>query len=167
MKMPEQWLGDDVQSTMWDSHRRKLAPVVMWGGVRALAGGEPSRILVDVLLQQNRTEWRAVWVTSSALGLVTASKDIEGWSAYSEDDVPDEIVSWARPLTEVSVLGLGAVECQRARGGWEQSDGWQWSSTATVEFRDGTQVHLPPGGEVLNDEHDVEIQAFLDAVASR
>lgn len=165
--MPEQWLGDEVQRTMWDQHRQKLAPVVVWGAVRALAGGEPSRILVDVLLLQNRTEWRAAWVTSSAMGLVTASKNIEGWSAYSEHADPDELVSWARPLSEVSVLSLGTVDCKHARSDWEQDDGWRWSSTAVVGFRDGTQVSLPPGGEVLNDEHDAEIQTFLNAVTSR
>lgn len=168
MKMPTEWLGEDTQVLMTETHAHRTPPVVLWGAVLSLTGGvKPTSLMVQVDASTQRTEWRAVWLTDSLVGFASVTKDSEGWTAYSDDDQADTVTAWVRHIRDVTSVELRDVDCKRVRSYGDREKDWYWSAGARVLFGDGTHVDLPLFGTSPSNEHDVEIQKFLDAIARR
>jgi hypothetical protein len=168
MRMPNDWLDESVQLSMVDRHTAATAPVVLWGAVRSLTGGQrPTALMVRMATTGSHTEWRAIWMTDSLVGLAVTTKAEERWTAYSNDVRAENVTSWARPLHDIQSVELDAVECTQVRGHGEREQEWRWSAGARVLFSDGAHIQVPPFGTPMDDQHDAEIQAFLDAITSR
>lgn len=171
MKIPEEWLGESAQVRMIDAQERSTAPIALWACMSSLAGGaEPRAAMVQRRVQDGGTEWRALWMTDTALAFGSVLKGKEEWSAYSDsdgDDQPDLTSGWMRPIKTASRVELSGVQCRRVRNYGESNKVWIWSSTVRIVFDDDESVELPLFGEPTSDDMDADVQRFLKELAQR
>lgn len=168
MRMPTEWLDKQVQARMYDQHARGTAPIALWGCLASLtSGAETVASLVEKQATEPAgTEWRAAWLTETVLAYGTVTKSIQDWTFSDLHDCePDSIDGWVRPLSGVSSLDLGSVVFRRVPTPYSDSDQeWSWSSTTRVHFNDGLVIEVPLFGGSTNDERDVEVRGFVDAL---
>lgn len=168
MKMPQEWLGEEVQGLMTDAAVATVAPVVVWGSVMSLAGGvRPSQVLIQSRLTTDHTDWAVTWLTDDLIGQVLASKGQERWNAYSLETAPDSLEAWVRPLSAVHRAVLTDVSAQQLNASHRQGD-WSWSAGARIEFATGDVLELPafrPDDTQYSDSKlvDAQVNEFLQA----
>lgn len=164
--MPDEWLGEENHARFVDSYHRLTAPIVLWGCVGSLAGGEaPRSTLAEVDVHSGATHWRLLWVTDSKVIYVDATKEISDWDAHDphpEAGVPDQLDAWSRArssVVQVCVAGASARQQQTHRG-----RSWEWEATHKVTFHDRTEIGLPLFGRCRTDDHGRAVEDVVRAL---
>ena len=165
MKMPDEWLGETNQVHFIDKYRQRTAPVVLWGCVASLAGGElPEHSLVESKEEGHTTIWRILWVTATKVVHVDATKNRDDWNAYEEDEdagIIDELDAWACPRNTINSVALTAADANRRRDYSEREKRWYWEATYRLTLNNNTQLSLPLFGEYRTDEHEATVTALV------
>lgn len=156
---------------MVDSHRTETAPVALWAAMASLTGGfEPVASLVEGRSEGGKTEWRSLWLTEAVIAYGAVAKAHEGWTAYSQrsdDNQPDGTAGWVRSLRSIAKVELGSALCWHEESRGVGGENWMWSSTARIVLTDDEPIVLPLFGEVMSDQMDEDVQAFINALLTR
>lgn len=136
---------EDAQTHVHDYESDQLAPLVMWGGLVLLQDAEPLLgSMARCKLDKDLTTWRVLWVTETRVIFAEASKQLEGWTAYTPDQGggadADSLVTWCRPLADVERLELVEQTAARER---HYSELRTWETNARLVLRDGPTIDLP------------------------
>jgi hypothetical protein len=157
-------LYEPLQLQLSDVDAGAAGPLVLWGGILVLRGGEEARHGLTQRQEINGiTTWRTVTITDTRLIYAEAAKAISGWDAYEEVSEADSHITWARPLSEIKALELTDQTTTKGTRG----DDRQWSMGARVVFQDGTVVTLPLfGGRAGYGSREI-VEKALSWLASR
>jgi hypothetical protein len=169
MKIPADWLVEDVHSALGDPYVGKFSPVLLHGAVLSLTGGTlPRHLIVRARLGTGVTQWRAAWLEGTTIGYASLTADVEGWGSYYEDDhgpvTPQETIAWIRPLSSVVKLSLTNPFIHTRR--WGPETHWHLETGTRLEFSDGEALDLPLFGKVDSPEEETQLHSFLTAVRS-
>lgn len=167
MKMPSEWLGENNQVRFTDPHQQVTAPLVLWGCVGSLAGGqEPDFTLAESKVANTQTRWRLLWVTKTDVIYVDAMKKCVGWEAHdlhSQEGPIDDLVAWSRPRDSIMTVSLVSAAARRVRNTGEAEFSWEWQAKHRVTFQDGTELNVPLFERTREVEEE---QALVDLVRS-